>query len=115
MTGFVVQTANDHGFGVCGVLAVIAFLVTACCCIWVLLPRWKSWEFTIDARSLIPFYLDDDEPETPEALYKYLANALQDDVEHNAEKLDGLFTWFTWAACALSVEVFLWRLALALD
>jgi hypothetical protein len=92
-----------------------AFVVSALACVWVLLPRWESWEFSINAKELQPYFLDEDDPEPPDALFKYLSSEIQDDYEHNDGLLKSLFGGFTVASVALASEVVLWCLALALD
>ena len=115
VTGFLGRSAVEAGPGPFGFLAIVAFVVSALATIWVLLPRWDSWEFSIDAKALAPYFLNDAKPEPPDALFKYLAHAIQDDFEHNRGLLDRLYVGFTWACCALAVEVVLWFLALGLD
>jgi hypothetical protein len=48
-------------------------------------------------------------------LFRYLADAIEEDFEHNSKPLADLYRWFTIACIALSSEVVLWLLALGLD
>jgi hypothetical protein len=114
-TGFLGRTAVDAGLGPFGYFALAAFAASALCCVWVLLPRWDAWEFSINARELQPYFLNKDDPEPPDALFEYLAEKIQDDYASNSGKLEVLYRWFTWACVALAAEVLLWLLALALD
>jgi hypothetical protein len=114
-TGFLGRTAVERGLGLFGYFAMLGFVASALACVWVLLPRWDAWEFSINAKELQPYFLDEDEPESPDSLFTYLAEQIQDDFEANSGRLEGLYMWFTWACLALAVEIVLWFLALALD
>jgi hypothetical protein len=115
ITGFLGRAAIENGLGPFGFLAIVAFVFSALLCIWVLLPRWEAWEFSINARQLVPYFLDEDEPETPDSLARYLADEIQDDYDSNSKLLERLYVGLNWACVALAVEVVLWCLALGLD
>jgi hypothetical protein len=115
VTGFLGRTAVSRGLGGFGFCALVAFVASALACIWVLLPRWESWEFSINAKALGPFFLDEADPEPPEALFKYLGVKIQDDFEENATELERLYGGFSIACVSLALEVILWLLALGLD
>jgi hypothetical protein len=115
VTGFLARATVQGGLGAFGGCAIAGFAVCALACVWVLLPRWEQWEFSINAKSLMPYFLNDAKPEPSDSLFKYLAEKIQDDFEHNADCMGSLYGWFTWACVALATEVILWCLALALD
>lgn len=115
VTGFLGRAAVERGLGAFGVFAIAAFAASAFCCLWVMLPRWYAWAFSINAKSLIPYFLNEADPEPPDTLFKYLADAIQDDFESNTRQLTSLYRWFTWGCVALAAQVGLWLLALGLD
>lgn len=110
VTGFLGGPDAKSGLGAFGYLALAAFVVAALSSIWVLLPRWTAWSFSINAKRLLPFFLDETEPEPVESLFRYLATEIQDDYAENADELDRLFAGFNIACMALAVEVVLWFL-----
>jgi hypothetical protein len=112
VTGFLGDTAVKGGVDGWSGLAIFAFVVSAGCCVWILLPRFQAWEFSIDAKALMPYYLDEAAPEEPDALFKYLAEQIQDDFEHNGNALEPLYKFFVGACVALAAEVGCWLLAL---
>jgi hypothetical protein len=115
VTGFLGRTPVESGLGPFGYLAIAAFAVSALACVWVLLPRWDCWEFSINAKSLMPFFLDETDPEHPDALFRYLADAIQDDFDQNKDLLAKLYSGFTVSCLALAIEIVLWFLAFGLD
>jgi len=116
VTGFLLgRAAVDARLGAFGYCAVAAFVVSALASVWVLLPRWENWAFSINAKKLMPYFLNEADPEPADALFKYLAGQIQDDYDENFKLLDKLYQWFTGACLALAVEVFLWFLAFVLD
>jgi hypothetical protein len=114
-TGFLGHSAFAAGIGAFGYLAIVAFVASALAGVWVLLPRWDAWEFSINAKQLFPYFLDAGEPESAEALFQYLANEIQTDFESNSGLLGKLYFWFTVSCEALAIEVVLWLLAFGLD
>jgi hypothetical protein len=112
ITGFLGRGAVERGLEAWGYCALAAFVTSALACVWVLLPRWESWEFSINAKKLTPYFLDEADPEPPDELFKYLANAIQDDFEQNANRLSNLYSGFTLACVTLAVETVLWFPAL---
>ena len=115
ITGFLGRAAVERGLGPFGWLAILAFVVSALACLWVMMPLWDAWAFAIDAKKLSPYFLNKQEPEEPDALFEYLATKIQDDVESNTRQLAPLYKWFACACIALAVQVVLWLLALGLD
>src|SRR5688572_15889099 len=67
VTGFLGRAAVDDGLGPFGGLAVLFFLASALASIWVLLPRWDTWAFSINAKKLKPYFLHPSDPEPPDA------------------------------------------------
>jgi hypothetical protein len=108
LTGFLGRVAIEKGLGAWGYCALAAFTVSSIACLFVLWPRWEAWSFSINARKLIPYYLDEAEPEPAESLLKYLAGAIHDDFEENTTPLHRLYGGFVLAAAALVVEILLW-------
>jgi hypothetical protein len=115
VSAFLGRTVVERGLGPFGLLAILAFLASALACVWVLLPRWKCWAFSINAKKLMPYFLNEDAPEPAEALYSYLAEQIQTDYEENGSQLEHVYGGFALACAFLAVEVVLWLLALGLD
>lgn len=111
-TGFLGRAAQEKGLHEWGYAALVVFVAAAISALWVLFPRWDCWEFSINARTLKPYFLDEVHPETPEALFAYLADKIQDDYESNAELLSKLYAGFSVACCLLVVDVVLWFVAM---
>jgi hypothetical protein len=115
VTGFLGRAVVEKGVGPFGYFAILLFLLSALACIAVLLPRWESWAFSINAKKLKPYFLAPDDHEQPDTLFEFLADQIQDDYEANQKNLDSLYNRFSLACIFLAAELLVWFLALGLD
>jgi hypothetical protein len=115
VTGFLGRDELWHGIGPFGTFAFVFFSGTAFWCIAVLLPFWGKWRFTFNAKSLLPYFLHPSASRDSSELLTYLIDQSDAHRVANDQLLHKLYSRFTLACVAFSVEVALWLLAFLLD
>jgi hypothetical protein len=114
VTSLLGATALTAGkLGALGSIALIAFILVVACCIWIVLPRRKSWRFSLGATVLLEDWADAPRSGDLTAMTRFVATTLERNYRKNEDLLEGLYTWFTAAAVLLGLEVVAWTLKLA--
>ena len=98
---------------VLGSIALVAFIVVVGCCVWIVLPRRKSWRFSLAASTLIEDWAEEPRSGDFTAMIRFVATTLESNYRKNEDLLENLYAWFTGAAVLLGVEVVAWALKLA--
>jgi len=115
IAGFLGQAGIKDGVGLAGAVAVIVFGIAACLCVWVLLPRFDAWTFVTSPRILIEDHVDVPQRNSRAQFHRFLAERIEAHFDSNMAKLHELYLAFWWSAVAVSVDVGLWLLELAVN
>jgi hypothetical protein len=114
VTSLLGATALEAGkLGALGSVALVAFVLVVACCIWIVLPRRKSWRFSLGATVLVEDWANEPRSGDVAAMTRFVATTLESNYRKNEGLLECLYTWFTAAALLLGVEVVAWTLKLA--
>ena len=114
VTSLLGATALEAGdLGALGSVALAAFVLVVVCCILIVLPRRKSWRFSLGATVLIEDWVDEPRSGDLAAMTRFVATTLEGNYRKNEVLLERLYTWFTAAAVLLGGEVLAWTLKLA--
>ena len=102
---FLGAAAAEHGeFSGLDVLALLAFIGSLICSLYVLWPRRNGWTFVLGAKTMLEDWRD----RSAADLQAFLAENLEKHYDANKQKLDRLYYWFQAASVFLGVQVVLW-------
>jgi hypothetical protein len=106
------EVLRRDGVTTVAVLAILVFIGVVVLALLIVLP-WRDWHFAQGAKTLLEDWTGDQSHGDIKAMQRFLAENIEEDWDHNKQKLDSMFALFTIAAGLLGVEVVLWTVGLA--
>lgn len=98
------EVLKQDGMTTLAVLAILAFLGVVACTLVILSPR-TGWHFVQSAKKLLEDWTGEDSYGDFAAMQRFLAEHLEDEWDHNHEKLGRLYCLFQIAIGLLGVEI----------
>jgi hypothetical protein len=95
------------------IVGMVAFVVVALTCIWMLRPQRNRWRFEMSPAILIEDYVDGGETDIKQ-VHRDMALFLEENYDANEPHLGRLMWWHQFAAAGLLVEIVAWMVDLGL-